>query len=101
MADRALIENDGLSSSKRAAKAILAVYKRLSDTGDMVFIENNAKLLLQKLPKTVKNEHYYNDEMHIRELLKKYYLMSKSGSSLAAATVRGLILTIFHKKQIR
>ena len=48
VADQALREADGLPPSERAAKAVLAVCRRLSDTGDMVFIENDAKLLLQK-----------------------------------------------------
>ena len=47
VADRVLSENVGLSPSERAAQAVLAVCKRLSDTGDMVFIENDAKLLLR------------------------------------------------------
>ena len=50
VADRALSENGGVPPSERTAKAVLAVCKRLSDTGDMVFIENDAKLLLQRLP---------------------------------------------------
>lgn len=33
----------------------------------------------------------------IRQLLEKYNLVPKQGISLAAATVRGLILTISHK----
>ena len=82
VADRALCESDGLPPSERAAKAVLAVCRRLSDTGDMVFIEHDAKLLLQRLPEGVKKEHYHDDETHI------------------AATVRGLILTVSHKEQI-
>lgn len=39
VADHALSETDGLPPSERAAQAVLAVCKRLSDTGDMVFIE--------------------------------------------------------------
>ena len=39
VADRALRESDGLQPSERAAKAVLAVCWRLSDTGDMVFIK--------------------------------------------------------------
>ena len=39
VADRALSENVGLSQSERAAKATLAVCRRLSDTGDMGFLE--------------------------------------------------------------
>ena len=40
------------------------------------------------------------DEMHIRQLLEKYDLVPNRGISLAAATVRGLILTVSHKEQI-
>ena len=100
VADHALSETDGLPPSERAAKAVLAVCRRLSDTGDMVFIENDAKLLLQRLPEGVKNVHYHDDETHIRQLLEKYDLMPRCGASLAAATVRGLILTVSHKEQI-
>ena len=100
VADHALSETDGLPPSERAAEAVLAVCKRLSDTGDMVFIEHDAKLLLQRLPEGVKKEHYHDDETHIRQLLEKYDLMPRRGASLAAATVRGLILTVSHKEQI-
>ena len=86
--------------SERAAKAVLAVCRRLSDTGDMVFIENDAKLLLQRLPEDIKNVHYHDDETHIRLLLEKYDLVPRCGTSLASATVRGLILTVSHKEQI-
>ena len=99
-ADRVMSDDGGLPPSERAAKAILAVCKRLSETGDMVFIENDAKLLLQRLPENVKTEHYHDDETHIRELLEKYDLAPKGGASLAAAAVRGLILTVSHKTQI-
>ena len=81
------------TSVEQLTKAVLAVCRRLSDTGDMVFIENDAKLLLQRLPEGVKNVHYHDDETHIRQLLEKYDLMPRCGASLAAATVRGLILT--------
>ena len=100
VADRTLGETDSLPPSERAAKAILAVCRRLSDTGDMAFIENDAKLLLQRLPEDVKNVHYHDDETHIRQLLEKYGLVPKRGTSLAAATVRGLILTVSHREQI-
>ena len=76
------------------------VCRRLSDTGDMAFIEHDAKLLLQRLPEGVKEEHYHDDETHIRQLFEKYDLMPRRGASLAAATVRGLILTVSHKEQI-
>ena len=44
--------------------------------------------------------HYHDDEAHIRQLLEKYDLVPKRGASLAAATVRGLILTVSHREQI-
>ena len=88
------------TSVGQLTKAVLAVCRRLSDTGDMVFIEKDAKLLLQRLPENVKNVHYHDDETHIRQLLEKYDLVPNRGTSLAAATVRGLILTVSHKEQI-
>ena len=100
VADHALREFDGLQPSERAAKAVLAVCRRLSDTGDMVFIENDAKLLLQRLPEDIKNIHYHDDETHIRTLLEAGGLQPKGGMALAAATVRGLILTVSHQGQI-
>ena len=89
------------TSVDRLTKAVLAVCRRLSDTGDMVFMEKDAKLLLQRLPENVKNVHYHDDETHIRQLLEKYDLAPNRGTFLAAATVRGLILTLSHKEQIR
>ena len=88
------------TSVDQLTKAVLAVCRRLSDTGDMVFIENDAKLLLQRLPDDIKNVHYHDGETHIRQLLENHDLMPKCGISLAAATVRGLILTVSHKEQI-
>ena len=75
-------------------------FYKFYESGDMVFIENDAKLLLQRLPDDVKNVHYHDDETHIRVLLEKYDLVPNHGISLAAATVRGLILTVSHKEQI-
>ena len=88
------------TSVDQLTKAVLDVRRRLSDTGDMVFIEKDAKLLLQRLPENVKNVHYHDDETHIRQLLEKYDLAPNRGTFLAAATVRELILTVSHKEQI-
>ena len=84
VADQVLRRNGGLPTSERAAEAVLAVCRRLSDTGDMVFIEHDAKLLVQRLPDDIKNVHYPDDETHIRLLLEKYDLMPNRGISLAA-----------------
>ena len=48
----------------------------------------------------MKSIHYHDGETHIRQLLEKHDLAPKHGAPLAAATVRGLILTVSHKEQI-
>ena len=100
VADRLLSGSLGLPPAKRAAAAILAVCRRMADTGVLVFIENDAKTLLDRLPAEVKAEHYHDDEVHIRALLQKNGLVPQGGMALATATVRGLILTVSHKEQI-
>ena len=48
----------------------------------------------------MKTAHYHDDETHIRTLLELGGLQPKGGMALAAATVRGLILTVSHQEQI-
>ena len=99
-AQASLQETAELPPANRAAEAILATCGWLSETQALVFVENDAEFLLRRLPDEVKTAHYHDDETHIRLLLEKYGLVPKRGISLAAATVRGLILTVSHKEQI-
>ena len=99
-AQKSLQENAAIDPASRTAAAILAACRWLSETKAFVFIENDAEFLLHRLPEEVKTAHYHDDEMHIRLLLEKYDLVPNRGISLAAATVRGLILTVSHKEQI-
>ena len=99
-AQKSLQENAAIDPASRTAAAILAACRWLSETKAFVFIENDAEFLLHRLPEEVKTAHYHDDETHIRLLLEKYGLVPKRGISLAAATVRGLILTVSHKEQI-
>ena len=99
-AQKSLQENAAIDPAIRTAAAILAACRWLSETKAFVFIENDAEFLLHRLPEEVKTAHYHDDEAHIRQLLEKYDLVPKRGASLAAATVRGLILTVSHKEQI-
>ena len=99
-AQKSLQENAAIDPASRTAAAILAACRWLSETKAFVFIENDAEFLLHRLPEDVKNVHYHDDETHIRLLLEKYDLAPSRGISLAAATVRGLILTVSHKEQI-
>ena len=100
VAQKSLQENAAIDPASRTAAAILAACRWLSETKAFVFIENDAEFLLHRLPEEVKTAHYHDDEMHIRLLLEKYDLVPNRGISLAAATVRGLILTVSHKEQI-
>ena len=99
-AQKSLQENAAIDPASRTAAAILAACRWLSETKAFVFIENDAEFLLHRLPEEVKTAHYHDDETHIRQLLEKYDLVPNLGISLAAATVRGLILTVSHKEQI-
>ena len=99
-AQKSLQENAAIDPASRTAAAILAACRWLSETKAFVFIENDAEFLLHRLPEEVKTAHYHDDETHIRLLLEKYGLVPKRGISLAAATVRGLILAVSHKEQI-
>ena len=57
--------------------------------------------MIQRRQEAMDDEEGCVDETNmIRQLLEKYDLVPKRGASLAAATVRGLILTVSHKEQI-
>lgn len=99
-ARKSLMENAHLPAADRAAAAILAACRWLSETQAFVFIENDAEFLLHRLPEEVKTAHYHDDETHIRALLEESGLQPRGGMALAAATVRGLILTVSHQEQI-
>lgn len=100
VAKEALMANSSLAASERATEALLAVCRRLSETGAMRFIESDAELILRRIPESVKAGHYHDDEVHACELLREGGFAPKGGAELAAATVRGLILTVSHRDEI-
>ena len=95
-----LRETAAQSPASRAAEAILAACRWLSETQALVFVENDAEFLLRRLPSEIKAAHYHDDETHIRALLDGGGLQPKGGIALAAAAIRGLILTVSHQGQI-
>lgn len=99
-AQASLRETAELPPANRAAEAILAACRWLSETQALVFVENDAEFLLRRLPDEVKTAHYHDDETHIRALLESNGLQAKGGIALAAAAIRGLILTVSHQGQI-
>ena len=94
------IHTECFAAAQKSLQAILAACRWLSKTKAFVFIENDADFLLHRLPEEVKTAHYHDDETHIRTLLEMGGLQPKGGMALAAATVRGLILTVSHQEQI-
>ena len=100
VAEQALEAGKDLAPSDRIAGALLTACKRLTEIGVMKFIEEDAAYLLRRIPTQVKAEHYHDDEVHIRALLEESGLTPRGGMALAAATIRGLILTVSHQDQI-
>ena len=100
VAEQALEAGKDLAPSDRIAGALLTACKRLTEIGAMKFIEEDAAYLLRRIPAQVKAEHYHDDEVHIRALLEESGLTPRGGMALAAATIRGLILTVSHQDQI-
>lgn len=66
----------------------------------MTFIENNAEYLLRRIPSDIKAAHYHDDEVYICQILEASGLVPKGGMDLAAATIRGLTLTVSHQGEI-
>ena len=100
VAKDALIANSSLAASEWATEALLAVCRRLSQTGAMRFIESDAELILRRIPEAVKAGHYHDDEAHVCGLLREGGFAPKGGAELAVATVRGLIRTVSHRDEI-
>lgn len=100
VAQRSLAENAALAPADRAAAAILAACRWLSETQAFVFLENDEEFLLRRLPQKIKDARYHDDDVHIRALLEESGLRPRGGMDLAAAAIRGLILTVSHQEQI-
>ena len=100
VAEQALEEGKDLPPDERIANVLLTACSRLSELGAMKFIEEDSAYLLRRIPAQVKAEHYHSDEVHIRDLLEESGLTPRGGIALAAATIRGLILTVSHQEQI-
>ena len=94
VAEQVLEEGKDLPPDERIANVLL------SEIGAMKFIEEDSAYLLRRIPAQVKAEHYHSDEVHIRDLLEESGLTPRGGIALAAATIRGLILTVSHQEQI-
>ena len=99
-AAEALSESTTLPPRERAARMFLESCRLMEQSGMMLFWENDLPTLLRKLPDDLLREQYHDDETHICSLLEPLNPDGRIPSELVAATVRALMLTISHKKQI-
>lgn len=95
-----LRKNIGLPPAQRTAEAVLAACKRMEENGMMDFMERDVPHLLRKIPMEEQGKNYHSDEVHIKQLLTDAELSPSGGLDLAAATVRGLFLTVSHRQEI-
>lgn len=95
-----LRQNASLPPAERAAQAVLAACGTMKESGMMDFLERDVPYLLRKIPAEVQEEHYHSDEVHIKELFENAGLVPEAGIEVAAATVRGLFLTVSHREDI-
>lgn len=95
-----LADNLDKPKAEQAAQAVLASCRLMDERGIMTFIERDATYLLRKIPRDIQEKHYHSDSVHISDLLKESGLNPHGGMDLAAATVRGLFLTVSHKNEI-
>jgi len=89
-----------LPDSQRVAEALLEACRVMEQNSMMDFFENDLPYLLRKIPSEDLKKHYHSDEVHICELFKRTGIQLKQSSDITSATIRGLILTLSHRKQI-
>lgn len=95
-----LRNNTSLPPAQRAAEAVLVACRKMEESGMMDFMERDVPYLLRKIPAEVQEKHYHSDEIHIKEMLLNAGLEPCGGMELAAATIRGLFLTVSHRNEI-
>lgn len=89
-----------LPNPQRVAEALLEACQVMEQNSMMDFFENDLPYLLRKIPAEDLKEHYHSDEVHICDLFKRAKIQLTQSPEITSATVRGLILTLSHRKQI-
>lgn len=89
-----------LPDASRVAEAFLEACRVMEQNSMMDFFENDLPYLLRKIPAQDLKEHYHSDEVHICKLFEQSGVQLKQSPEITSATIRGLILTLSHRKQI-
>lgn len=95
-----LLNRTDLSSSERAAAAIMRVCDILQKHSLIGFVENDLPLLLRKIPTDVLNKHYHGDDVHIRDIIRQSGLKLKQPPEVACAAVRAIFLSLQNRGQV-
>lgn len=95
-----LLTRTDLSDKKRMMEAILQACRIMEENSMMDFFENDMPYLLRKIPSKDLKKHYHSDDVHIEELIKCSGISMTKSAEVVSATVRGLFLTLSHRKQI-
>ena len=99
-AERLFKENSALPAKERAAMAVRGMYRVFARYGLMTFMQEDLPSLLRKLPESVLNEHYHDDEKHLMQLLKASDITLTTSIENACATLRILLLAPMYKAQL-
>lgn len=99
-AKKALDAHRGLPPKDRAFFAIQEAYQIFVHYDLIAFMQEDLPMLLRKLPKQMLDEHYHDDEKHIKELLQASGIALTTSLETACAILRLLILTPMLQREI-
>ena len=99
-AEKALKAHRQLPQKQRAFKAIQEAYHVFAHYDLITFMQEDLPVLLRKLPKSVLDEHYHDDEKHIKALLTHSGITLTTSIETACAVLRLLILTPMLEREI-
>ncbi|SFD14498.1 TetR/AcrR family transcriptional regulator [Clostridium uliginosum] len=94
------LSNKQLSECECLEKVLIEVCKELEKSSLVEVHENELPYLLRKIPKKILDDHYNDDERHIKEFIKATGICRSVEPELVSAIVRSIILTLSHKAGI-
>lgn len=99
-AERVLAERTDLPVRERTTLAVREVCRVAEKYDAVVFIREEAPLLLRRLPESMLREHYKSDEERIRALVLKADVKLNTSLETACAVIRLLLMTLLVKGDV-
>ena len=91
-----LIQNNGMSSKSKAAKAILQACVMMYKYSVMKFIKEDLPQLLENIDGTELMDRYHGDEIHINEVIKFSGIKLLVTDEDAVNTIKNLAFTVLN-----